>query len=106
MLRGDLQSSGHVARDELARILLVHEVIPDTRADKSVLHIRQFIDGLEDVNDGPEILIEVLADIGLQATGAGTLLAERLILTRDTVHVRRRTTEVGDDPMPVRQSGN
>ena len=104
MLGCDFESSGDMTGDELAGIGFGHEVIANAGTDESMLDIRQSIDRAVDIQEGSEILIEVLADRRLQARRSRTALADRHILAMHAVHICRRSSEVGDDAVEIRQT--
>ena len=68
-----------------------------------MLDVGQFIDGAVYIDEGLEVSIEVLTDGRLETGRSGTSFAEGYVLAVHHIHVRRRSTEVGDDTVPVRQ---
>ena len=92
-----------MARDELSGIFLRHKVISDSRTYEGMLDVRQFIYRSVYIQERFEILIEILADCGLQTGRSGTSFAEGGIFSLHAVHIRRRTSEVRNDTMPVGQ---
>ena len=104
MLGCHLQSSGHMARYQLLGVRFAHQIVANTGPHKSVLHVRQFVHRTQDVQQRSKILIQIFAYSRLQATGACTFLTKRHILAVHSVHVRRWSTQVADDAVPIRQA--
>ena len=103
-----LQSSAHMAGDEFARVLprrlvgflvfalMQQEVIAHAAADKALLHARQGIDGMIDIEQLGVVGVEVGADLRMDAGGSFAAFADFQVATLHAIHIGRRATEVGD----------
>lgn len=103
-----LQATADMVGDELAGIqsggrvgllvltLIEQEVVTHTTADEALLHARQRVDGMIDVEQAGEIRVKVGTDLWVDARRPLAVLTGFLVAPTHAIHVGRRTTEIRD----------
>ena len=120
VLGGNLQSSADMLGDEFARVLhgslaallivalesVENEVVANATAYETLFYTRQSIDSVVDFKQCCVVAVHVRTDCRVDARRALALAADAQILAMHSVHVGRRTAEVGQIAFEVGHLNN